>query len=151
MNSSRKPISLAGLATGLAGVGAVTLTLSALAAANASTAGFFFLLVVLGVAATGGFLVAAVVSLVATLCFNFFFLPPVGTFMIADPENWVALFTFLLTALVASHLSNRAQMQCLGVTVTGRHTALGDAMVTAEVFQKLVPLLAAMGDRKSVV
>ena len=31
------------------------------------------------------------------------------------------------------------------MAVTGRHTALGDALVTAEVFQKLVPLLAAMG------
>jgi DNA polymerase-3 subunit epsilon len=31
------------------------------------------------------------------------------------------------------------------VTVLGRHTALGDAMVTAEVFLKLIPLLRAMG------
>ena len=35
----------------------------------------------------------------------------------------------------------------LGVPVLGRHTALGDAMVTAEVFLKLVPLLEAMGIR----
>ena len=39
------------------------------------------------------------------LCFNFFFLPPVGTFTIADPQNWVALFAFLAVSLVASNLS----------------------------------------------
>ena len=39
------------------------------------------------------------------LCLNFFFLPPVGTFTIADPQNWVALFAFLAVSLVASNLS----------------------------------------------
>ncbi|MBL8290650.1 MAG: DUF4118 domain-containing protein [Bryobacterales bacterium] len=78
---------------------------------NASTVGFFLLMVVLGVATTSGFRVSALVSAAAVLCFNFFFLPPLGRFTIADPENWVALFTFLLTALVASHLSDRAQKQ----------------------------------------
>ena len=58
------------------------------------------------------------------------------------------LDTLLLSALVhpqqASH-QLEAIAERLGVAVAGRHTALGDAMVTAEVFQKLVPLLAAMG------
>jgi two-component system sensor histidine kinase KdpD len=48
-------------------------------------------------------------SLVATTTFNFFFLPPVGTLTIADPENWVALGAFLTTALVASRLSTLAR------------------------------------------
>jgi two-component system, OmpR family, sensor histidine kinase KdpD len=39
------------------------------------------------------------------LCFNYFFLPPVGTWTIADPHNWVALFAFLAVSLVASNLS----------------------------------------------
>src|SRR5262245_64460538 len=43
------------------------------------------------------------------LCFNFFFLPPVGTLTIADPQNWVALVAFLVTAIVASQLSGRAR------------------------------------------
>lgn len=42
------------------------------------------------------------------LCFNYFFLPPVRTFTISDPQNWVALFAFLATAIIASQLSNRA-------------------------------------------
>jgi two-component system, OmpR family, sensor histidine kinase KdpD len=45
----------------------------------------------------------------AMLCFNYFFLPPVGTFTVADPQNWVALFAFLATSLTASQLSARAK------------------------------------------
>ena len=62
-------------------------------------------MVVLVVAATSRLRVAVVTSLVAMLCLNFFFLPPVGTFTIADPQNWVALFAFLAVSLVASNLS----------------------------------------------
>jgi two-component system sensor histidine kinase KdpD len=43
------------------------------------------------------------------LCFNFFFLPPVGTFTIADPQNWVALAAFLVVSIVASNLSASAR------------------------------------------
>jgi Domain of unknown function (DUF4118) len=45
---------------------------------NATTMGFSYLLLVLIVASTWGFLEAAVSSILATLLFNFFFLPPVG-------------------------------------------------------------------------
>jgi two-component system sensor histidine kinase KdpD len=43
------------------------------------------------------------------LCLNFFFLPPIHTFAIADPHNWIALFAFLAVSLVASNLSAVAQ------------------------------------------
>lgn len=101
------------MVAGLLGVGAVTFFFSQRLSVNASTAGFFYLMVVLGVATAGGFRVSAVVSLCAMLCYNYFFLPPVGQLVVADPENWVALFTFLVTALVASHLSDRAQKQAM--------------------------------------
>src|SRR5205807_10356060 len=48
-------------------------------------------------------------SIVAVLCFNFFFLPPVGTFTITDPQNWVALFAFLATSITASRFSTQAR------------------------------------------
>jgi len=70
-----------------------------------------FLLAVLIVSANWGLTVAVVMSFVAALAFNFFFLPPIGTFTIADTQNWVALFAFLFTAVVASNLSERIQRE----------------------------------------
>jgi two-component system sensor histidine kinase KdpD len=72
---------------------------------NAATMTTTFLLVVLVVAATSRLWIAVVTSVAAMLSLNFFFLPPVGTFTIADPQNWVALFAFLVVSLVASNLS----------------------------------------------
>lgn len=78
---------------------------------NATTAGFVYLLAILLIAAAWGLMEALVASLTGVVCFNYFFLPPIGRFGISDPENWVALFAFLATALVASHLSYRARKQ----------------------------------------
>jgi two-component system sensor histidine kinase KdpD len=94
------------LAASLAAVAAVTyLYVAWLRVFNAATVSTTFLLIVLVVAATSRLWVAVVTSVVAMLCFNFFFLPPVRTFTIADPQNWVALVAFLAVSLVASHLS----------------------------------------------
>ncbi len=84
-----------------------------LANANASTAGFAFLLAVLVVSAIWGLRCATLLSVISTLAYNFFFLPPFGTLTIADPQNWIALFTFLLTAVIASQLSERARRETL--------------------------------------
>jgi two-component system sensor histidine kinase KdpD len=93
----------------LGGVAIVTLVAHSVIPVNPSTAGFAYLLVVLVVASTWGFFEASLASVAATLTYNFFFLPPVGTFTIADPQNWVALFSFLATALIASRLSAKAE------------------------------------------
>ena len=58
------------------------------------------------------------------------------------------LDTLLLSAVVHPNQESHrleAIAERFGITVIGRHTALGDAIVTAEVFLKLIPLLAAMG------
>jgi two-component system sensor histidine kinase KdpD len=74
-----------------------------------TTVALGLLLVVLGTATTARLAVAIVVSVVAMLAFNFFFLPPVGTLTIANPQNWIALFAFLTVAVIASNLSAAAK------------------------------------------
>jgi two-component system, OmpR family, sensor histidine kinase KdpD len=104
--SSRRLSDSVRLGIGLSAVVAVTLIyVKWLQVSNAATVSTTFLLVVLLVAATSRLWVAVVTSIVAMLCFNFFFLPPVGTLTIADPHNWIALFAFLAVSLVASNLS----------------------------------------------
>src|SRR6185295_12774342 len=71
----------------------------------AATAAMGFLILVLFVAATAPLWVAVTTSLAAVLAFNFFFLPPLGTLTIADPQNWMALVALLTVSLVASNLS----------------------------------------------
>lgn len=77
--------------------------------ANATTVALLMLLLVLGAATTWGLAEAIFTSVLSVLGFNFFFLPPIGTFTIADPENWVALFVFLVTAVTVSQLSSQAK------------------------------------------
>src|ERR1700678_337808 len=78
---------------------------------NFSTTGFLDLLIVVLVARMSGFWEATVTSLVALTCLNYFFVPPVYTFYVADPQNWVALFTFESTALLVSRLSTQMDKQ----------------------------------------
>lgn len=78
---------------------------------NPTTVALSFLLAVLIVSANWGLTVAVFTSLIAALAFNFFFLPPVGTLTIAETQNWVALFAFLFTAVMASNLSERVRRE----------------------------------------
>src|SRR5437867_5470442 len=75
-----------------------------------------FLLATLGVATAWGLLEAIIASVAGMLCFNFFFLPPIFTFYLADTQNWVALFVFLVTAVVASQLSTSVKQRALEAT-----------------------------------
>ncbi len=76
---------------------------------NPTTVALTLLLLVLLLAARFGLRYAVATSLVATAAYNFYFLPPIGTFIINDPQNWVGLFAFLTVAVVGSRLSERAR------------------------------------------
>jgi len=100
----------AGYIVAVVGIAAVTAVLRLLGESiNPTTVALAMLLVVLFVAAQWGAPPAIVGSVFGVLCFNFFFLRPLHTLTIADPDNWVALIAFLITAVTAGQLSANAK------------------------------------------
>jgi two-component system sensor histidine kinase KdpD len=87
---------------------------------NPTTVALSYLVAILLIATGWGILEATAASLAAVLCFNFFFLPPVGAFTIADPQNLVAFVAFLATAVVASQLSGRARQRSIDAAARER-------------------------------
>jgi two-component system sensor histidine kinase KdpD len=75
----------------------------------ASSNGVLYLLAVLLVSTVWGLRLGIATSVASALAFNFFHLPPTGRLTIADAENWVALTTFLLAAIVASGVAELAR------------------------------------------
>src|SRR5262247_4187268 len=101
---------VSGYAFAVFGVAAVTAALAPFHDRLSSTTVALALLLIVLFAATGwGSRPAILAALLGVICFNFFFLEPVYTFTIADPQNWVALAAFLITALTAGELSARAK------------------------------------------
>lgn len=99
----------AGYLAAVLGVVAATGSLKLLGAhVNPTTVALGLLLVVLFVAMGWGSRPAVLASLLGVMCFNFFFLPPVGRWTIDDPDNWIALVAFLVTAVTAGQLSASA-------------------------------------------
>ncbi len=118
---------------------AVTFTLSA-AGVNPAAAGQLFLITVLLHATRGGLGIGVTAALVATAAFNVFFLPPTGTFDIADASTWVALASFLAAAVLASRLVVRARRQA--------QTALARATEIEALYRLGIELFtAAVGTR----
>ena len=78
---------------------------------NLSASGSLYFLIVVMVSVIWGFWEGSVTSLIAVNCLNYFFVPPVFTWTVSDPQNWVALAAFEITALTVSRLSTRAQEQ----------------------------------------
>jgi two-component system, OmpR family, sensor histidine kinase KdpD len=100
---------IARLLTALALIGGITAVLLWGIQANGTTAALTYLIAVLVIATMWGFVEATAASIAAMFCFNYLFLPHVGGFTVADPQNWVALLAFLITSITASQLSARAK------------------------------------------
>jgi two-component system sensor histidine kinase KdpD len=76
---------------------------------NSTTVALTFLLIVLATATFFGRNPALLASFVAMLCFNYFFLPPLRTWVISDPQNLIAWAAFTITAIIAGELSAYAR------------------------------------------
>jgi two-component system, OmpR family, sensor histidine kinase KdpD len=100
-----------GIAVSLAVVAGITFAYRHMLHVNQTTVALSFLLAILAVSAVWGMAVSVVMSLAAVVAFNYFFLPPVGTLTIADPQNWVALFAFLVSSIMGSQLSSRIRSE----------------------------------------
>src|SRR5271156_4257106 len=100
-----------GVSVSLALVAGITFFYFRMLHVNQTTVALSFLLAILAVSAVWGMAVSVFMSVVAVLAFNYYFLPPIGTFTIADPQNWVALFAFLVTSIVGSQLSSRIRKE----------------------------------------
>jgi two-component system sensor histidine kinase KdpD len=81
-----------------------------------------FLTAVVGVGVRYGLLPSVFASVAASLCYNFFFLPPVYTFTITDPTNVAAFFFFILISLLVSNVAARARGHAAAATERARTT-----------------------------
>jgi two-component system, OmpR family, sensor histidine kinase KdpD len=70
-----------------------------------------YLLLVLGASSRGGRVLGFTLAVAAFLSFNFFFLPPYHTLVVAEPVDWLVLAAFLATGAVAAQLLDRAQSE----------------------------------------
>ena len=81
-----------------------------------------FITVVVGIAVRYGLWPSLFASVVASLCYNFFFLPPLYTFTITDPTNLAAFFFFIVVAVVVSNLAARVRSLAVSAMARARTT-----------------------------
>ena len=81
-----------------------------------------FITVVVGIAVRYGLWPSLFASVVASLCYNFFFLPPLYTFTITDPTNLAAFFFFIVVAVVVSNLAARVRTLAVSAMARARTT-----------------------------
>jgi PAS domain S-box-containing protein len=149
MRSSALRQSSTGYLAGMLGVAAVTAILAPFhGILNDTTIALAYLLVVLLVATTWGPWPASMASAIGTLCVDFFFLPPVYTFTIADPQNWVALGAFLVTALAAGQLSELAKRRAAEAEAVRRETRAATAHTRSLLEASLDALVTIGSDGK---
>jgi two-component system, OmpR family, sensor histidine kinase KdpD len=78
---------------------------------NQTTVALTFLVMVQFAAFRWGLTYSVCLSIGCTVLYNFFFLPPIGSFTISDPQNWIALLAFLASAIVISRISESERRQ----------------------------------------
>ena len=133
---------LAWLAGGVLSTGLVAVVLRTLPAVSPTTVALSLLLLVLATATAAALWVSILLSIVAMLTLNFFFLPPVGTFRISDVQNWVALVVFLAVAVSASQLSAVATARA--AEAAARESQLATERAETELARRRANLASAL-------
>ena len=93
----------------LASVFLVGFGIAAVQHLNLAAATSVYLFITLAIARKAGFVAASIVSVVATLSLEYYFAPPLFSFQVDRPENWMALATFEGVSLMVSRLSHQAR------------------------------------------
>ncbi len=121
---------------------------------STTTVALTLLLIVLFAATGWGSRPAMVASVLGVLCLNFFFLPPFHTFIIADPQNWLALAAFLITAVTVGELSARVKRRANEAELRRKeierlyqeYRAASERAKQAEIFEQSERLKSALLD-----
>ena len=131
------------------GIGGVTATCALLRShINEMTVALAMLLVVLFVAVVWERWPGLVASVLGMLCLNYFFLPPLYTFTIADPKNWIALSAFFITALTAGQLSTWAKQRAAEAEASRSQARLASTYNRSLLEASLDPLMTFGHDGK---
>jgi two-component system sensor histidine kinase KdpD len=151
--SGRRPPLAVGVLVAIALVGICTgLVYPLKQVTSVASLGVVYLVGVVIVSAFWGIWLGLATSILSAAAFNFFHIPPVGRFTIADSRNWVALAAFLFAAIATSTVSERARQRAVEAE-RGR----AEADLTAEMAQLLLArtgvedALALIGRRLAVV
>jgi two-component system sensor histidine kinase KdpD len=89
---------------------------------NLPTVGFLYLVLVVLVSLRAGFGIATVTSVVAAVCLDYFFTPPILSFEVYSPQYWIALGVFEFTALVITRLAYVANVKAAEAIAARRDT-----------------------------
>ena len=134
---------LGGYSAAVLGVALTTLCIGLVrAVAHVENLSMAYLLVVLWLAVFFGRGPAILASLLAFLFYDFFFVPPTGTFLTEDPVQWISLFALLMTALVIGHLTAVVQAHAAASLASQRRT---------ERLYTLAQLIAAPSDQNALL
>jgi PAS domain S-box-containing protein len=140
---------VAGYLAGIVGIAAVTSVCALLRGyVNEMTVALAMLLVVLFVATGWEYWPALAASVMGMLCLNYYFLPPIYTFTIEDPKNWVALAAFLITALTAGRLSSWARRKAAEAEAGRQEAKRAGAYNRSLIEASLDPLVTIGADGK---
>ena len=115
---------------------------------NEMTVALAMLLVVLFVATFCELGAALVASVLGMSLLNYYFLPPIYTFTIADPKNWIALGAFFITALTAGRLSTWAKQQAAQAEASRSQARLASAYNRSLLEASLDPVVTIGQDGK---